>query len=161
MTNIAHKKGKDIMIKKNIMRIMIAIMISITTIISTPIVSFAQEISTVQNEINKEDYTVGQVLTRLEGTDSGTGINSQGFYISEPMQVSLILLGRPKDGNGFVRFRLYSAEDYDYLVVKDFYSGASAEAVHIWLAPGRYSLEVVSSTGGEYIYNGTVMVYQL
>lgn len=75
------------------------------------------------------------------------------------MEVSLILGARPKDGNGFVRFRL--AENNRYVVIKDFYDGASAEAVHVWLVPGRYSLEVGSSAGGEYIYTGTVMVYQL
>lgn len=147
--------------KKKTMKIMVAIMLSVTTLISTPICSFAQEKSNVQNEVVEADYTVGQVLTRLEGTASGTSIKSKGFYISEVVQVSLILGARPKDGNGYIRFRLYSAEDNRYIVVKDFYNGSSPEAVHVWLAPGRYSLEVGSSTGGEYVYTGTVMIYQL
>lgn len=76
MTNIAPKKGKNIMKKKNIIKRMVAIIMGITMLMSTSIVSFVQEIAPVQTEIADSDYTVGQVLTRLEGTASGTGIKS-------------------------------------------------------------------------------------
>lgn len=148
--------------KKNIIKKMIATMMMLTMLMATSTVSFAQEIYAVkENEIAVASYTLGEAITRMEGTASGTAIQSQGFYITEPVTVSLILLGRPKDGNGFVRFRLYSLESNQYLVIKDFYDGDSAAAIHVRLPEGRYQLQVGSSTGGEYIYTGTVMVYQL
>lgn len=147
--------------KKKMIRRMVAIILSINMLMATPIISFAKEISPKEDEVTTKDYTVGQVITRLEGTASGTGTKIQGFYIERPMTISAILLGKTRDGNGFVRFRLYSAESNKPLLEKDFYQNASATANHLYVLPGRYSLEVGCSTGGEYAYTGTVMVYQL
>lgn len=147
--------------KKNTIKRTIAIMMGITLLMSTSIVSFAQEISPVQNEITELSYTLGQVITRLEGTASGDNIKSKPFYINEPVTISLILGGRTQDGNGFVRFRLYDAQNNKYIVIKDLDGSGSSATVHIHLLEGRYSLEAYCSTGGEYMYSGTVMVYQL